>query len=217
MKYINIYLYLFLAILIFTACKKEDEYVYPPVITEFLSVESSSTGMVAYLHTDKGNIYTALNGDKIKGLVPDSLYRVYCIYELSGDKSDQATLYTLQSIVSPDPVKANQITGGVKTDPLSIQSVWRSGDYINLTLLILSQDTRKHRFHFIDNSIAMNDGSRELSLTLYHSQGGDTEAYFQVVYLSVPLRNYTNKLFPGDSILFNINTFDGIRVCKLVY
>ena len=64
-----------------------------------------------------------------------------------------------------------------KTDPLDIQSVWKSGNYINLILLPMAKE-KSHIFHFIDEGISNNgDGSRTLHLTLYHNQNGDYEAF----------------------------------------
>lgn len=198
-------------------CKKEDDYVYPPVITEILCAHTGQSGSVSYLETDGGETYPAENGNAVKGLRPDSIYRVYCIYELSAETPPGATLYTFQPILSPDPLTPDRFAGGVKTDPVKPVSVWKSGDYINLSLDILSQDLKKHRFHFVDNGITDEFSLRELNLTLYHDQGGDTEAYYQTVYMSVPLRNYGHLLRTGDLILFKVNTFEGPRTFSLVY
>lgn len=199
-------------------CKKEDDYVYPPVLTEILSAGTTAGGYLSYLHTDKGKTYRAINGERISGLSPDTLYRVIGVYEITGEESKQAEalIYSLKMIVSPNPVKADRISGGIKTDPVEIQSIWRSGDYINLALLVKAQNG-KHSFHFIQTDLKEEGNCKKLYLALYHDRGDDVEAYTQTAYLSVPLAKYQNILEPGDSILFSINTYKGLKVYHLVY
>lgn len=204
-------------VLLLGGCKKDDDYVYPSVITEILCARTGPTGAVTYLDTDRGATYAALNGNAVKGLSKDSTYRVYCVYERTSDPQDGANLYTFQPILSPDPIRSDRFIGGVKTDPVKPVSVWKSGDYINLSLDIFSQDLKKHRFHFVDLGVSELVGQKIQEFGLYHDQNGDTQAYFQTVYLSMPLRNYRGILEPGDLILFKINTFEGIRIFSFTY
>lgn len=205
---------LFLLICSLSGCKKDD-YVYPPVITEILCARTNASGSVSSLVTDRGKLYDALNGNILKGLSKDSVYRVYCVYELSSEVPNGVNLYSFQLILSPDPVKANRFPGGIKTDPLKPVSVWLSGGYINLSLDVNARDLRKHRFHFVDGGTKELFDHKVWELTLYHDQGGDPEDYFQPIYLSVPLRNY--DIISGDEISFKINTFEGIRTYTLDY
>ena len=76
----------------------------------------------------------------------------------------------------------------MKTDPVNIQSIWRSGDYLNMILLVKAQN-KKHSFHFIEAQGANQTSC--LRLTLYHDKGEDVEAYTQKAYLSVPLKKYS--------------------------
>lgn len=197
-------------------CKKEDDYIYPPVITEILTVKTNSEGTITYLHTDKKLRYQVLNSDRFTGLVPDSVYRGICIYEVH----DQATagIYSFRKIVSPNPIRQEQLPEGIRTDPVGIQSVWRSGDYINVVLKILSQGGR-HTIHFIETGWEVGWESRhyKLHLTLYHDRGEDPEGYTQKAYLSVPLNKYKEVLQTGDSILFSINTYEGVKTYSFPY
>lgn len=217
MRKANLLIWFLISVLILASCKEEDDYVYPSVFTEILCAQTDATGAVSYLNTDDGKVYRASNGKALKGLARDSVYRVYCVYELSESMQDEALLYSFQPLVSPNPIKANRFPGGVKTDPLKVVSVWRGGAYINLSLEIMSQDTRKHRFHFVDGGITEQGEYRSLNLTLYYDRGGDVEAYYQKVYLSMPLENYKKVLQPGDLVLFHINTFSGFETYRLVY
>ncbi|MEG1684457.1 MAG: NigD-like C-terminal domain-containing protein [Bacteroides sp.] len=211
MKYSKIIIAFFIVLLI-AACNKKDEYVYPPVITELLTTQSSSEGTLLNLITDKGEIFRVQNGSKVKGMVPDSLYRMLCIYELldiANSKEKEASLYSIQQVFSIDPVEASHFKLMI-TDPVIRQSVWMSGGYLNLFLFIKAKDTHIHRFHFAEtyDGVIEVDGKRKLYLTLYHDKGTDIEAYSQRTCFSIPLRKYKNILQKGDSVLFTLNEYN---------
>ncbi|MEG2573341.1 MAG: NigD-like C-terminal domain-containing protein [Bacteroides sp.] len=210
MKYSKIITALSLVFL-FAACNKDDEYVYPPVITELLTVQSSSEGTLLNLITDKGENFRVQNGDKVKGMVPDSLYRMLCIYEpleVTAPKEKEASLYSIQQVFSPDPVESFHFNPMI-TDPITRQSVWMSGGYLNLFLFIKAKDTHIHRFHFAEtyDGVIEENGKRKLYLTLYHDKGTDIEAYSQRTCFSIPLRKYNNILHTGDSVLLTLNEY----------
>ena len=176
MKKFGVILYSLLCILLLGACK-EDEYVYPNVITTFIDAATDENGTLQKLITDKGESLEILNREGLDGLTPDSIYRSVSIYE-------------------------------PKTDPWDIQSVWKSGNHINLILLPMAKE-KSHIFHFIDEGISDNgDGSRTLHLTLYHNQNGDYEAFTRKSYLSIPLWAYEGQLTQGDKVVLRINTYE---------
>ncbi len=167
--------------LLLTGCK-EDEYVYPPALTEILSVGTDDSGSIDYLLTDKGLSYRIENGNAHSGLVPDTVYRMIAVYEVRDTIVPSAYVYSLGTVVAPEPL--SDWTGEMKQDPVSVQSIWLSGDYLNMVLLVKAQN-KKHTFHFIES-----DDFPVLRLELYHDKGEDVEAYTQRAYLSVPLRKY---------------------------
>ena len=80
MKKFGVILYSLLCILLLGACK-EDEYVYPNVITTFIDAATDESGTLQKLITDKGESLQILNREGLDGLTPDSIYRSVSIYE----------------------------------------------------------------------------------------------------------------------------------------
>lgn len=211
MKRVPLLLSTFFCLLFLGACK-EDEYIYPNVISTFIDVTTDTSGTLQDLITDKGETLQILNREGLDGLTPDSTYRTVSIYEPEEtDTQGNATalLYSCQLIIAVKPVTANKLPDGIaKTDPLDIQSVWKSGNYLNLILLPMAKE-KSHIFHFIEDGITDNeDGSRTLHLTLYHNQNGDYEAFTRKSYLSIPLWAYEGRLAQGDQVILCINTYE---------
>lgn len=153
-----------------------------------------------------------LNRDGLDGLTPDSTYRTVSIYEpkeMNAQGNATALLYSCQLIIAVKPVTVDKLPDGIaKTDPLDIQSVWKSGNYLNLILLPMAKE-KSHIFHFMEDGITDNeDGSRTLHLTLYHNQNGDYEAFTRKSYLSIPLWAYEGRLAQGDRVILRINTYE---------
>lgn len=215
MKRIGVYI-IFLGLIILAACK-EDDYVYPPAITEILSAQTDEAGTISRLIPDKGELLSVGNGDRFSGLVPDSVYRMIGVYELvnGADEYSVAHIYSIQQVISYNPISIP--VDEMKTDPVTVQSIWRSGGYINLILQV-KLHTGAHVFRFVENSFISTSMGFVLSLSLYHDKGGDIEAYTQRAYLSVPLSKYDGVLKVGDIISFTINTYkEGLKTYQFVY
>lgn len=197
------YLILFAAALL-TACG-EDEFVYPNAITEFMCLDTNHAGQGTHLTTDRGTTWELAEGYIPTKLTPDSTYRVLCLYEILEDRKIKA--YDIKSAVASLPRSAEEFSV-IKTDPVSIQSIWRSGNYLNLILQVMMKD-QPHTFSFIEKGITRNnDGTQNLSLTLYHDQNNDIEAFYRKCYLSVPLWYFQDRLKEGDQIIFQLNTYE---------
>jgi hypothetical protein len=219
MKLKNIYLFLiFLSLL---SCKgEEDSYVYPSVKLEFMSAQTDNSGKIVSLKTDKDSTYQVENDRTNSKLDANILQRIVCYYstlsKATATENATAEIYSLIKTVSPTPGRL--ATGTVmKTDPVGIQSIWLSGDYINLTLQIKLQ-SQAHLFHFIENEVILNKGVPSIHLTLYHDKNGDVEAYTKVAYLSVPLAKYIQQYPNGFTVSFSINTFtEGVKAYSFTY
>lgn len=217
--------------LLYTACLicflllqvscEDDSYVYPPVQLEFVSVQTDEAGRISYFQKDDGMAYSVINADRYKTLTPDTIYRMMCNYEVREGESTiggYAFTYSLQRVISVNPLNIDRLSGEMKTDPLEVQSIWKkSPDYINMVLLIKMQN-EQHTFHFIEEGWVQEAGHKRLILTLYHDSRNDVEAYTQKGYLSVPLIEYKNVLVPGDVIDFRINTYSkGVKTYSFTY
>lgn len=206
---------LLLCILALEGCK-EDKYVYPSVLTEFIDAQTDATGTLSTLITDQGEVLNIQPREGLSGLTPDSVYRTVSIYEPLAGSEQEVFLYSSQLILSMLPLPADQFKQ-IKTDPVSIRSIWRSGNYINLILLPQIKENT-HAFHFADQGIKQEYGRQTLTLTLYHDRNKDEEAFTREVYLSIPLWGYEGVLKKGDRIIVQINTYEeGITTREFTY
>ncbi len=207
-------LLLSLPVLLCSSCD-DDGYVYPSVLTEFVEAHISSSNVVDYIITDEEKRYTLGNTITASSLQADSCYRSLCIYEITDEETSLVKAYSVKQIYASTPITEDQLADGVKTDPLSIQSMWRGGSYLNIIALPKAQNI-SHIYYFIQDSVTVESGSTKVYLKLYHDQNGDLEAYSQKTYLSVPLKGYS--LQEGDSIYFSVNTYDdGLQTWKFAY
>ena len=203
MKRVKCCFLLLLCMLALEGCK-EDKYVYPSVLTEFINIRTDHSGTLKELITDQGEILSVQQREGLSGLTPDSVYRTVSVYErLESSEEDDAYLYSSQLILAALPLPADQFET-VRTDPLSIQSIWKSGEYINLVLLPTVKE-KPHAFHFIDQGITEANGKRTLNLTLYHDRNNDIEAFTRKVYLSIPLWGYKEVLEKGDQVVVQLS------------
>lgn len=197
----------FLFPLLLCACS-DDDYVYPNVLTDMVDLKTDDTGTVRYLITDQGNEWRIQSRTGLDGLAPDTLYRTVTMYAplTESDAAEkEAMLYNTQLVLSPIPLPEAKFKE-VKTDPVEIQSIWRSGKYLNLILQVKAKD-QQHGYHFIENKRESKNGKQILYLTFYHDRNNDIEGFNRKVYLSVPLWAYSDVLHKGDKIVFNINTY----------
>lgn len=197
-----------------TACK-EEEYVYPDVITEFIDAGTDAEGSLQRLITDNGKTLEIQKRDGLDGLDADTIYRTVSVYTLQDN--NEAYLYSAQLVLSMIPVATDYFKDEIKTDPTDIRSIWQSGNYLNMILTPLVKD-QSHAFHFVNHGITENNEKQILHLELYHDRNNDLEAFSKEVYLSVPLWAYRNELQQNDSVFFEINTYkQGKTVYKFLY
>ena len=200
---------IFLTAMFLTSCGEEESYIYPDLITEISCLQTDSKGFGTQIITDEGKIWHLKEDNRPNKLTADSTYRVVSRFVpiASSDASQaEAKAYSFYSVIAPLPEPKGKYPI-IQTDPVSIQSIWRSGNYLNLILQIKVKD-QEHDLFFIDNGIVPNeDGTRTLTLMLYHDRKGDVEGFDQKCYLSVPLWHYQGKLKQGDLIVFQLNTY----------
>ena len=195
---------LLFATLILSACG-EEEYIYPDLITEMTCLKTDSEGIGTEIITDDGQVWHLQEGNLPDSLTADSTYRVVSRFAPITDSD--AKVYSLWKVISPLP-KPEREYQSTHTDPVSLQSIWRSGDYLNMVLQVLVKD-QEHDLSFIESALRTNETNKEqtLILTLYHDRKGDVEGFYQKFYLSVPLWHYKGILNKGDQIVFQLNTY----------
>ena len=206
--------FILFAVVLLTACG-EEEYVFPDLITEMSCLRTDSKGFGTQIITDEGTIWHLQEGSRPDSLTADSLYRVVSRFAPVADS--EAVAYSFWEVISPLPKPENEY-GSIHMDPVSIQSIWRSGDYLNMVLQVKVKD-QEHELSFIDNGVVTNtDGSQTLTLSLFHDRKNDVEGFDQKFYLSVPLWHYQEKLNKGDAIVFQLYTYkEGMTTRTFIY
>ena len=197
-------IYIFLSAALLSACGEED-YAYPNLITEITCLQTDGKGFGTQIVTDQGIVWHLQEGNRPDSLTADSTYRVVSRFTPINETEAQA--YAFWKVIAPLP-KQEWEYETTHIDPVSLQSIWRSGDYLNMVLQVLVKD-KEHDLSFIETDLRTNaNGKRTLMLTLYHDRKGDVEGFYQKFYLSVPLWHYQDKLNEGDNIVFQMNTYE---------
>lgn len=195
--------FILFAVVLLTACG-EEEYVYPDLITEMSCLKTNAEGFGVQIITDNGTVWNLKEGNRPDSLTADSVYRVVSRFAPVADS--EAVAYSFWKVISPLP-KPESECESIHLDPVDIQSIWQSGDYLNMVLQVMVKD-KEHELSFIDNGITSNaNGTQTLHLTLYHHRKDDVEGFMQKYYLSVPLWHYEGKLNKGDTIVFELYTY----------
>lgn len=196
--------------LLLTACG-EDDYHYPSVKLEFLTAYSDADGMLERVLTDEGEEYQILADASASHTHPDSLVRIVSNYELVQTEAEEGVrLYAVSAAIAPRPLPADGFPDGVKTDPVDVLSIWMGRNYLNLILTVKAQNG-KHTFHYVENQVTVDTDTRRSSveLTLYHDDGGDTQAYSQRAYCSVPLLQYAGDDVDAVDVSLHVHTYSG--------
>lgn len=190
----------------------DDDYHYPSVKLEFLTAFSGATGSLQTVLTDEGESYPVVEDASNMQTELNSFVRIVSNYApaKTADGTDGVKLYATLNAVAPVPVTADKFEGGVKTDPVELQSIWLGRDYLNLLLGIKMQNG-KHLLHFVEDKVVLDETGEHLTvhLTLYHDAGGDVSAYTKRAYASVPLWVYAAEGIRKVTVCFTLNTYSG--------
>ena len=201
----HIVMLLFLITFGLCSCGEDNDFVYPNLITELGEMRTDKDGNIQTLSIDNGTTFDIQNKDKYSGLIKDSLYRVLASYVQVEDGSNQIEIKSIRLAVSSKPIKRDMLKN-VETDPVELQSIWTSGNYLNVYVISKVKDI-PHVYRFVEDSITSSDGHKTLHLTLLHQRNNDIEGYNRTVYLSVPLYPYQQSFTRQDSVSFSLNTY----------
>lgn len=190
----------------------DDDYRYPSVRTDFACIATDGKGKIEHLLLDDGSSYPVhLTQDFLEAYDDeptykrDTLYRLLSVYELvsTGQNDTVADLYALGNIISqvPTPLREDE---ELHQDPVYLQSIWLSGDYLNFVLEVKALNG-KHSIGFVDTTPETMQGKE---FTFYHRVIDDVESYRQKLYGSIPLAPFKESLGQGDTLRFVVNTYD---------
>lgn len=188
-------------------CSK-DNYTYPSVITELADLHTDSNGKISLLINDNNQEWQLVTS--IQETYPaDTVFRTLSMYEPleTTDKNNKARLYSSKTIFSSSPIPLKDMGMSLKRDAVDIERIWLTPNYLNMVLWVQVKD-HAHQYNFVFEECSVNaDNSRTFTFSLHHDRKGDSEAFTEQVYMSLPLKAYQDSLQKGDRIIFRLNTY----------
>lgn len=214
-------------------------FIYITLFLVACSSDPYETGdtSLSYLHADMVDMHVV--GQKVESIVTDNdeqlaiasdmkvassmarvdtTYRVMLYYNKVEGKTIEINGSSSVAVIRPH-VNYQSTTQmdlskplTLKTDPLTLTSVWRSanGKYLNLSLGLKGGEASdaRHKLSFTEDSLKTNiDGTEERYISLRHDQCDIPEFYTSNMYLSIPLSYYTK----GTTLHLYINTYKGME------
>ncbi len=194
--------------LLLAACGGSSGYHYPSVQLEYLTATSGADGSLQSILNDEGDTYTVVTDASGTTTAADTTLRIVANYAMvdEDEAGSGVKLYSVRTTFSSLPVPSDRLEQ-IVTDPADVLSIWMGLDYLNIVLAVKAQDGT-HTFGFVEQSVSTDtaEGSKVVSLLLYHDMGDDIAAYTQRVYLSVPLRQYAESGITAVTVHFSLYT-----------
>lgn len=191
-----------LSAFLLTGCS-EEEHPIDAYRKDFSEILTNTNGGTSYLVPDNGDTLHIAN--PLYGLQADTTYRQLATYVINENVPNQARLVGLTPILVLTPFTTS--AAHILSDYVNPVSIWRGGNYLNLTLDILTRG-KGHKFALVHYGfVEADNGTRTLQTVLYHDANQDKEAYTRRVYLSAALHQFQSVLQQGrDSISITLNS-----------
>ena len=135
----------------------------------------------------------------------DTVYRALLYYNKVEDGQAEPVSLGWVGVLPP----RDSIKGGMKTDPVHLESMWlaKNRKYLNLRLRLMTgsadDEDARHAIGMVGSSETATDNHAYLHL--YHDQGGMPEYYSSVTFASIPLAGIA-----ADTLTVVVNTYDGV-------
>lgn len=188
-------------LLILMAACGDDDYNYPSVKLEFVTVKAGADGRIQTLIPDKGDVLPVAEDRTGSTISPNTSRRLLSNYEvLSDGTTSKARIYSLQAPIVPEPktVEDPVYESGLKHDPVEMVSIWMGKGYLNMILnLKVGAAGKGHVFGIVEDMSQSGEGV--VQLLLYHDANADSEYYNRRAYISVPL-TYMDEKNPNRPI-----------------
>ena len=189
---------------------EKGDTVYSYMQADFVEAYVGSDRQVDSVLTDDGDRLLLTEAYSASWMQrPDTVYRAVLYYNKVEGK---AQVVNMQKLSTVSIRKAAAYAKGVKTDPLTLESVWLSGHrrFLNMSVIVktgaIGEDAQIQTMGMVGDSIVADDSGRRICrLQLYHNQGDVPQYYSQRVYFSVVLDG-----LEADSLHLSVNTYDGM-------
>ena len=195
---------------------------YSDMRAEFVELLTDNASHVVNMNTD-GNVHLVLSSAyQVKWCEKaDTVYRALAYYKpvTTSQGAECAELMGLTQVMVAHPYAATAYKNGVKTDPVTFYSAWKSSNnkYVNLEFDIktgaVDGTIGQQTVGVVCDAVeSQTKGGKLFRLRLYHDQNNVPTYYSTKLYLSVPLSALPTTCAAGDSIAFTVNTFKGETV-----
>lgn len=198
MKIGKLYMIWLCGLLLLMAACGDDDYYYPSVKMEFVTIEAGDDGKIRTLIPDKGDILPVSQDLTGSTISPNTSRRVMSNYETM---EEGAKIYSLQSLLTPTPKPKDDPAFKDKEgkDPVEVVSIWLGRDYLNMILNLKVSTGKGHTFGIIEDKSEL-ETTGSVDMLLYHDADSDEEYYNRRAYISVPLKQYAESEYPTDGI-----------------
>ena len=145
MKIGKLYMIWLWGLLLLMAACGDDDYYYPSVKMEFVTIEAGDDGRIRTLIPDKGDILPVSQDLTGSTISPNTSRRVMSNYETM---EEGAKIYSLQSLLTPIPKPKDDPAFKDKEgkDPVEVVSIWLGRDYLNMILNLKVSTGKGHTF-----------------------------------------------------------------------
>jgi len=211
----------FLMSVVFAACTQESydtgDGTYSYLRADFAEAYTNSQKQFTSAITDDGDsLVFASPVTTTWAAQTDTVYRCLVYYDYG---SRPVKVQAVARVLTPNVHRAEDLDTVPNTDPLNINSVWRSanGKYLNLGVTVLTgqadEETGAQTIGVVCDSVTINDdGHRSTHLRLTHDQNGVPQYYSASAYVSIPTARLPFVPADGDQVLITVNTYDGVIV-----
>lgn len=178
-----------LLILILTGCTQQFDYGYGDFRLDFATIAGSGTSR--YLLLDN---QTVLQPKSVIGSNLTTGSRVLINYSLSDKIANKSYNINLNSIGQINSSVIKSLTANYPNDPVLIESIWQSGDWLNFRLSF-EYFEKQHSMELFQQPNSKND---TIYLELRHSKNGDSAGFWVKTYCSYAIKSFakTGKSVP---------------------
>lgn len=179
---------------------------YSYLRADFAMLHGATNGTADYMLTDDGDSVAFAQRANVGWVsTPDSFYRALVYYDTSSRRVFSASQV---SVVVPTVVADS---AHIATDPLSIESVWVGGGYLNIGFAVKtgkadSIEARQQVGLVLEGVDMGSDGKPTVQLRVTHAQNGVPQYYSVRGYMSMPLANDMQ----GARFNLRANTYGGV-------
>ncbi|WP_243350154.1 hypothetical protein [Parabacteroides sp. FAFU027] len=197
----------FFAVLV--SCKKEDiDYGLGDFRLDLATIEDSSN--IRFFRLDNLDKLLPQTSVASKYTTGSRVLLNYNIEEKIGASSFSINTNSVSSI---NTATIKPLTSNLSDDPLYIESVWQSGDWLNFRLGF-EYNNKQHGISLFYYTKAAND---TLYLELRHSKNGDADGYMVNTFASYNLTSFS-KIGKSTPLKVKVNTSDkGVKYYRFEY